>query len=527
MEISKRIASNTTVGLVAKTLEGTVAIVTVPIVLAALGQANYGFYLLIGQTLTMVGALDFGISPSVGLLVAKYKGLRNEKAVQQAIDTSLLLLLLSSLVALVFTGILILNFERIFDVGTQYVRDGSLLVTMFGVGIAVDLGLRIGRGVVAGVHRFDWIYYSIIGGSTVRLVLIVMFYQVFESESLLLLALIAVLTFLLPDLGLTVVARRKIFAFAINRTNLSVRRAKELWSLSAANSFRGMVTVAANSVTILIIGNTLGLDQVPLYSIPVSAVIYPAMFVTTYMISFTNIASELHGASQGDRLTRLGTIGARYALSASTALAVVTFFLGGHFFALWLRNGMSATDITTVAVVVNWLMLGFVFQSGQRPTNAILKGTGRHWLSAEISIAADVLSVILGYLLMTQMELGVVGMAMGRASVLVVVGLFVYPTIALRSFQMTVVEYVGSSMLRGVSSSVPLLVASYLLASILGSPSWITLTAAVAGCLAVYGGSTYFLCLEQEHRAVVVSHLRSVARRCHSLLPHRRGSGRK
>ena len=204
----------------------------------------------------------------------------------------------------------------------------------------MDIGLRIGRGVIAGFHRFDWIYYSIIGGSTLRLILIVTFYQVFESESLQLLALIAVLTFILPDLGLTAVARRKAFTFAINRTCLSMQRARELWSLSAANSFRSIVTVAANSVTILIIGNTLGLNS-PLYSIPVSAVIYPAMFVTTYMISFTNIASELHAADQGERLTRLGTIGARYALSVSTALALVIFFFGGHFFALWLRTGLQ------------------------------------------------------------------------------------------------------------------------------------------------------------------------------------------
>ena len=98
----------------AKTLEGIVALVTVPIVLAALGQANYGFYLLIGQTLTMVGALDFGISPSIGLLVARYRGVRNDKAIQQTMGTSLLLLLVSSLVALIFTGALILNFARVF-----------------------------------------------------------------------------------------------------------------------------------------------------------------------------------------------------------------------------------------------------------------------------------------------------------------------------------------------------------------------------------------------------------------------------
>ena len=99
LNVKKIILKNTFSGILCKVVETVTAIVTIPIIIKSLGVQNYGLWVIISQIIVFFGALDFGITNSIGRYVAKYKGQDNRKKITEITYNALVLLFLFSMMA--------------------------------------------------------------------------------------------------------------------------------------------------------------------------------------------------------------------------------------------------------------------------------------------------------------------------------------------------------------------------------------------------------------------------------------------
>ena len=85
-------------------------------------------------------------------------------------------------------------------------------------------------------------------------------------------------------------------------------------------------------------------EEVALYSIPMSLIVYLSMIVSTFVISFTPLASQMHELRDEGRIKRLNMLGVRYSVTACLGFGLITIFIGRHFLALWLGDTVSPEE---------------------------------------------------------------------------------------------------------------------------------------------------------------------------------------
>jgi len=513
MSISQRILNNTVVGLLAKFLEVAVAFLTIPILLSSLGKENYGFWIMCSQVLVFFGALDFGVTSSIGRFVAKYNARADKDGLINNINTSLFLLFISAILVLISTLIVVFKYTTFFNVAPVHVNTGIYIVLILGIGIAIDFVLRIGRGILAGIHNFDLIYIVNIIKLLYRFALIFYIYHTVKSKSIIFISLISISAILLSDLLMCFIARKKMASFNLNLKNITRSSIKEVLSLGAANLLSGIIVTFTKSLTLILIANRLTLNDVTLYSIPVSLIVYLSMIVSTFVVSFTTLASEAHELKKEDQKIRLNIFGVRYATTACLGFGLLAVFFGRYFFPIWFqgslsKGSLSIRDCSVISVVLNLLVIGFIFDRGQAPTAKMLLGTGSQWLSLLISAGKNILGLLLGYTFMTFTSFGILGMAIGWLTSYSVAGIFIYPYIACWCFKINLFKYFFYVYLRPILASLPLALLSYALSQYFKPSSWLMLTTITALCAGIYCVLVYFICIEKEHRVLLVKHIK-------------------
>ena len=71
-EVPSIIFSSTITGYTLKLLQFFVSIITLPLVVEALGKVQYGILVLIGQTVGFLAMTDIGVSNSIGRFISRY-----------------------------------------------------------------------------------------------------------------------------------------------------------------------------------------------------------------------------------------------------------------------------------------------------------------------------------------------------------------------------------------------------------------------------------------------------------------------
>ncbi|MGD2095011.1 MAG: polysaccharide biosynthesis C-terminal domain-containing protein, partial [Phycisphaerales bacterium] len=175
---------------------------------------------------------------------------------------------------------------------------------------------------------------------------------------------------------------------------------------------------------------------------------------------------------------------------------------------LWFQGSLSIRDCSIISAVLNLLVIGFIFDRGQAPTAKMLLGTDRQWLNLLISTEKNVLGLLLGYTFMTFTPLGILGMAVGWLTSYFVTGIFIYSYTACRCFKINLFKYFSSVYLRSILASLPLALLSYALSQYFKPSSWLMLTTITTFCAGIHCISIYFICIEKEHQALLVKHIK-------------------
>lgn len=474
-----------------------------PLLLASLGKEGYGVWILVGQVTAYLPILDLGVGSSVGRFVAKYNAKKDYEGLSQIISSSIFLFLISSIFVVIITLIIWPNFSKFFDLSREYFNVGRWLVLLIGFGFAVDFPLRIGQGILQGIHRFDLMYFLRATGTFLRLILIITVFGWFRCKSLIVLGIIAtVITILIDVLMCSYVHHKSPVIGKFEYKSVKFSSLKEIWSLSLSALLGTLAALLFNQGQIICVGKIVGTRTVTIYAIPIMLLTYGSMITAYITGAFKPIASHMQALNEKKKLQKLNIGGVKISFIISLFIAIIAIAFSHSFFKIWLHasKDLSDADFVTLSNVLTIMVIGFAIGIPQNVSAKMLSGIDKQWFVAFVSLTASLVGFCIGILLMLKTHLGLYGMAVGWITVFFVKGVLIFPIKACRYFNISPLHYIKQAYLPPLIAGAILIIIVLLIKQVLDSSSFVSLFPSILFCLIVYAISVYFFCLSQEEK---------------------------
>lgn len=487
---------------------GAVILIT-PILIGHLGKEQYGIWVAIGQGAGLMILLDFGVAGSISRFVSRNSALGRDEENVRVVSTAMAVLIGGCLLIIGITIGLSSVVPALFKISEKYNVVAVLVFILTGLNAAMIFPFRVGRGLLQARNRYDLISLYTLIMNILRVIIIVV---VFESGfgDLVVLAIITVLFGLSLEVAFFVSGRKRYRNLKLKMSAVTKRNLGELFSLGGSAVVQTISATVYRRLQILAVTIILGVSATPLYSIPVSLLLYLGPFINRLGATFTPLASSMDARGEQERLRSLNMLGVRYGLVISIPLCIFLFFFGEDFLRLWLgKTGLTTTDFDSMGKCLRILSIPFAFGAPQIASRSMLSATGRHWLVSLSFLSSSILGIVVGVFLMLYTPLGIVGAAVGFAIMYLFTGVLLYPSFICKHLEISKKTYLKKVYVAPLLTAVVLMLLCFWLKSvsmgtdILSLILKIGLFSIVAAFLSVYLG------LLSEHRQYLFSSLRT------------------
>jgi len=485
-QFTKNLTTNWAVYLLAALL----SFFLTPYIIARIGQAAFGVWVLVGSFSGYLGLFDFGIGFAVVRYVARYQKTGDVERRNEVVATAFYIGTLLAGLVLAATVVLMINADRWFDIPTELIGHSRMAILLVGLSIAIGFPLSIfSEALAGGLFRFD----------------------LFNTVSMLIALFRAGLTVLLieADLGLVGLGMAALvgsLAGYLWRMAILFRHLPDL-SLHPRLVSRAVLNRIGNYSLFsfllvlsgrlafytdsFVVGFFRGVEDVAVFGIAAKLVEYLRQLVFTMSKLFTPVASRYDPEADQASLRRIFYDGSRLNILFSLPISLVLFFWGGNFIHLWVGGRFDSA-----APILQVLLIGHVLSFMQGIGGDILLGVGRHRLLAILSLIAAVINLALSTILIK--FVGLVGVAWGTTIPLALLSVCYLPIASLRLVGGRMGEF-WREVLRPVLivSTIPGSLVIILSGHVTTLP---TLAAGLAVIAAVYLPSAYWLGLTPVER---------------------------
>lgn len=406
--MKKRVISNTLTGWGQKLLAGVIAFVTIPLLIAGMGEYEYGLWLAIFQVTSFLSLSDFGVSNSIARFVSRNDALQDSEANQRVYSAAIVLLMLAAAIAVLITFVLSLFVQEIYSVKDAYLEQATMLLFFAGALIAIGFPLKVGVGLLQAKNRFDLISITDIVNVVLQLLAVLILFYFTNYGSLLVYAATIVGLRLLRGLFIFFWAKRTYSYLSFKLSLVKSAEVRSVLSLGGGTLTKTGSAVVLGQGMLTAISSSLGVLMVPIYGIPSTGLRQLSPFLQRLLASLKAAASAAHAKGDLRRLQRLYYLGVRYGLCLSVTISVFIYIFVDEIIQLWLgRSGMSEDRLSEIAVVFSFLLIPFSLSQGFKTGDVILSWTGRHWFTAFTNLGGAVLAVGTALYLMKFTSLGI------------------------------------------------------------------------------------------------------------------------
>jgi len=464
----------------------------VPYITAVLGDARYGVWVIVFQTINYFTLLDFGLEKALVTFISRHLGQRTFDRINRTLNTTTVLYLAIGSVIIVgawLAATFLFGFFRIED--PALAAEGRSALIIIGVYMGTRLYLLPFAGALAGFQRFDIGNSLYIIEDIVRTVVMVLLLM--QGHGLAALALAILGTSLVRQVIAIVWVRRLYPHLRFDLKQADRATARDLLDYSK-------ITFAI-TLGWLVIYNTDSVLLGLMSSAAAAGIFAPAAQLMLYLRNVINVvasplsaaASQMAAENNVDGVRRLYLKGIRYASYFSFFAAVGVIIYARPFVDLWLVPQFAAS-----AEVMRILAIGTAVFIPQIVGNAILFGIDRHRYLLRVVIIEAVLK--LGLSLMLIGRYGMLGMAWAATIPQALLYATLYPVYIGRALSLEA-PLIVMTMLRsafvGMFVSLP---PAILLSYLLPPDSWWTFGANVA-IVCGFGLIGAYFVLDAEDRA--------------------------
>lgn len=362
-----------------------------PMILKALGSADYGVYKSISSLTASMMVLDLGLGSTLMRYIAKFKANCEEEKIESFVSMAMLEASLLSLLSVIVSVIFYFNIGNIYN--SSFTSNEVILAKKLFVILSFNIVLHIFENVFNGIITG---YNNFIFGNGIKiarlLLRVVLIFVVFLTSK-------SAITLVLIDIGLTafLAITEIIYIKSVYRLKIKISFKitdsfifKESFVYTILIFLTSIVSQVQSNFANIIIGAFKGPDLVTVYSF--GLVIYQMFMELSSSLSgvmlptVTNTLSEEDGINKAGRLViKVGRI--QFALLGAVVIAFSV--IGRQFIGLWLGDGFG--DVYKIVLI---LMLPSLFELCINTCLAILRAKNMIGFRTGIICISAVLNLV-------------------------------------------------------------------------------------------------------------------------------------
>jgi O-antigen/teichoic acid export membrane protein len=472
-----------------------VAFFLAPFVLHALGDSQYGIWVLVGSMTGYMGLLDFGTKPAIVKFASKYRALDQDAKINEIINSSLLVLCIAAGVVVVVSLVLASIAPSVFKVPEESYGLLRIIIVMIGINVAAGFPFGAFAATLNAFERFDLNNIIHISVLLMRALLIVVLLK--AGGGLIALGSIVIFATLL-EFSLRAYACKKVFpALKISFTFTNKQTLKMIYSFSAFTFLIGLAFQMSFYSSSIIIGAFISASAITFYAIASNLVEYLKNLVSSITITITPVASSLEAQGDFDRLKRLLLSGTKYCLLVIMPVGVAFIIIGEAFINLWMgpAYGPASSKVLTI------LMISYFGFLSSLVANCIFMGLGKIKALSLILLGTAVVTIILSIILVQYW--GINGVAWGTTIPQIIYGMFIMPVYICRVLNIKLWHYIAHGCIPPLLAVIPFGAMVWWFQSSVIFTSLSQFFLYIIAASAVYGVIALTTCLESDHRAAL------------------------
>jgi len=341
-------------------------------------------------------SLYMGVSMGANIIIAQYKGAKDEKKLEEAMTTTFLLSMLAGLFITVVGCLAAKPMLRMLGTPADILDDAALYIRIIFAGTCGNVIYNNMNGMVQGLGDAKWPMYALIVSSITNILLDLLFVCVFHWD----VAGVAIATILAHILSGCLMLWRQstgVYGAKISFRHLRMNGAicKQIVRLGFPSAVQNMC-FAGGSLIIQTFSNRFGTEFIAANSMLMKIdgfVLLPMMGFSTAVTTYVgqNIgAGDLERTNKGIHSTLF------LSAAVTVVLSVILYFLCPY---ITLIFGANAHSREMAAQGIRFVCFFYFFYSLQSTLSGALRGAGAALMSALCSIGSTFIRVPLSWLL--------------------------------------------------------------------------------------------------------------------------------
>jgi O-antigen/teichoic acid export membrane protein len=376
-----------------------------PFLTRILPADKYSAWLLILQIALYVNLLDFGIRTAIGRFVAHANELKDTNLRDGVISTSLAILGVSGLVALLMIFGISLQLPNIFrDMPSTMYKNAQISLMIVGFSLSVGIPFAVFSSIFVGLQRYDvpaWILgiSKLLGALCVVLV-------AFFSQDLVWMSVVLSASNIFGFVWLLIASKRFTQGLKISKDLVSKKMAREIFDHCFSLSIWSLAMLMINGLDMTLVGY-FDYKSLSYYGTAASLVIFISGLQGTIFAVLMPNAAALAARNNSEKLgemlvtsTRLGVI-----LLLFTGIPLIIF--AEQILTIWIGKEYGING----AVLLKILVIANIIRLSTAPYASLLVGTGQQRLVLITPFLEGFTNLIASVLIAASM--GAVGVAMG------------------------------------------------------------------------------------------------------------------
>ncbi len=442
MQVRRQLVRNVFSSWFAYLVRIAITFLFVPYITTVLGDARYGVWVIIFQTIFYFSLLDAGLTSALTRYISKFLATREFDKINRVLNTAnILYFIVGALVMLGIWGFVTFAFSYFQISDPEVVAEGKLALLILGAFMAFNFAALPFGNSLSAFHRYDVLNMLAIGEEIVRTLLMV--YMLSQGRGLVALALVILM--------LTVV-RHLLGAGLLLKLYPEVNIGREYADKPTARMLFGYSKISFGiSVCWLVLFNTDELLLGVISSAGAAGVYHPGAQLVRYLRNLINAAALplipaiSHKETQGDLqpVRELYLKAVRYVSYLSFAIGAGVVIYAESFVMLWLPP-----EFLEAGRVMQILAVGTTILLPQIIGHSILFGIEQHGKLLIVLVIESILKLGLSIYLIPRY--GLSGMAIAVSAPQVILFSTLFPFLVSRALGLSYFRVIGTTLLSGL-----------------------------------------------------------------------------
>ena len=476
-----------------------IGIVLAPIIIARLGVAQYGLWVLLFSMLDYLRMLDFGFRAAVVNGCARFRARDDWDGVNRTVTTALVYFFVTGLICCAFPIVFSEQAIVLFNVPAELREESRVLIAVIAVSVGMRLILSPLTATLEAFQRFDLVNRAYISALVFRSVgsLAVLF----AGYGLVAMAWIILIAQIGENVWNYASVRKVVRGFRISPALVRMDTLRALFGYGRHSAVMVIANMFSLQAPATIIGLLRGPVEVGIFALPQRLLLYSAEAFGKVSDVTSSVTAELDETRSRERVWRIAVLTNRSCFTLFMPAAIFLALYGPALLRLWVPDIAEAS-----APLLQVMVIYFLFAvAGQYNAGAVLLGQARHAPYAWGIVAEVVLTVCALFVVIPLY--GVLGAAwVVTLAILLLRGVYLAILIC-RVNGFSIAAYVRAIYARPLLVAVPVSAGAIVLHRLLPGSTWPELIAVAAAIALVYYTLGFFLILEPAHRAGILARL--------------------